>query len=53
MSAEGVPTDPGKVEAVQEWKCPVHLAELWSFLRFAGYYCRFVKGFASLAAQLH
>lgn len=45
VSAEGVATDPGKLEAVREWMRPVHLAELRSFLGFAGYYRRFVKGF--------
>lgn len=53
MSAEGVVTDPGKLEAIREWMRPVHLAELQSFLGFAGYYRCFVKGFASLAAPLH
>lgn len=53
VSAEGVATDPGKLEAVREWMRPMHLAELRSFLGFAGYYRRFVKGFASLAAPLH
>ena len=50
VSPEGVATDPDKVEAVQGWKRPVHLAELRSFLGFASYYCRFVAGFAKLAA---
>lgn len=53
MSAEGVVTDPGKLEAIREWMRPVHLAELQSFLGFAGYYRCFVMGFASLAAPLH
>lgn len=53
VSAQGVATDPDKVRVVGEWRRPTHLAELRSFLGFASYYRRFVKGFASLAAPLH
>ncbi|KAL7834629.1 hypothetical protein SRHO_G00288760 [Serrasalmus rhombeus] len=53
VSAEGVATDPDKIEVVREWKRPGHLAELRSFLGFASYYRRFVEGFAKLAAPLH
>ena len=53
VSAEGVATDPAKIEVVKGWKRPVHLAELRSFLGFASYYRRFVEGFAKLAAPLH
>lgn len=53
MSAEGVATDPEKVEVVQEWKRPSHLADLQSFLGFASFYRRFVKSFASVVAPLH
>lgn len=53
VSEQGVATDPDKVAAVREWKQPSHLADLRSFLGFASYYRRFVKGFAKLAAPLH
>uniref|UniRef100_A0A3B1J8K5 Gypsy retrotransposon integrase-like protein 1 n=1 Tax=Astyanax mexicanus TaxID=7994 RepID=A0A3B1J8K5_ASTMX len=53
VSAEGVTTDPAKIEVVKEWKSPSHLAELRSFLGFASYYRRFVEGFSKLAAPLH
>lgn len=53
VSAEGVSTDPAKIEVVREWKRPGHLAELRSFLGFASYYRRFVEGFSKLAAPLH
>ena len=53
VSTEGVSTDPAKIEVVKEWRRPGHLAELRSFLGFASYYRRFVKGFSKLAAPLH
>lgn len=53
VSAEGVSTDPMKIEVVKDWKRPGHLAELRSFLGFASYYRRFVQGFSKIAAPLH
>ena len=53
VSAEWVATDPLNIEAVRDWRRPVHLADLCSFLGFASYYWRFVEGFAKLAAPLH
>ena len=53
VSEQGVATDPEKLAAVREWRRPSHLAELRSFLGFASYYRRFVKGFAKVAAPLH
>lgn len=51
--AEGVATDPEKVSVVAQWRRPGSMTELRSFLGFASYYCRFVEGFASVAAPLH
>lgn len=52
ISANGVSTDPSKIEAVAKWQPPKTVSELQSFLGFASYYCRFVEGFAKLAAPL-
>lgn len=53
ISAQGVATDPGKIEAVAQWHCPETVSELRTFLGFVSYYSRFVEGFAKLAAPLH
>ncbi len=53
ISAEGVSTDPSKVEAVAQWRRPETVKDLRSFLGFASYYRRSVEGFAQLAAPLH
>ena len=38
--------DPKKIEVIIEWKPPRNVTEVRSFLGFAGYYRRFVKGFS-------
>ena len=53
ISAEGISCEKGKVEAVRDWSVPTTTAELRSFLGFAGYYRRFIKGFSRLAGPLH
>jgi len=47
--AEGVSVDPEKIEAIRGWPRPTNATEIKSFLGLAGYYRRFVKGFASMA----
>ena len=50
---EGVSCEAGKVEAVQNWLTPKTVTELRSFLGYASYYCRFIKGFTKIAGPLH
>jgi hypothetical protein len=45
ISAEGVSTDPAKVEAITQWPTPKNVTQLRSFLGLAGYYRRFIKSF--------
>ncbi|CAN6225874.1 unnamed protein product [Urochloa humidicola] len=52
ITAEGVATDPKKVQDVLNWKSPTSVKELRSFLGLAGYYRRFVKHFGEIAKPL-
>lgn len=53
ISRNGVQTDPEKISALKTWPVPQTLRELKSFLGFAGYYRRFVKGYSSIVKPLH
>ena len=44
--------DPQKVEAILNWKPPMSVTEIRSFLGLAGYYRKFVDGFSKIAAPL-
>nr|GEZ45191.1 hypothetical protein [Tanacetum cinerariifolium] len=50
--ADGITMDPSKVKAITKWSRPKTLTEIRSFLRLAGYYRRFMKGFSRLALPL-
>lgn len=52
VSAEGVAADPEKISAIKGWPQPTTVTEVRSFLGLAGYYRKFVNGFASLAKPL-
>jgi hypothetical protein len=52
ISKDGVAIDPSKIEAVMDWERPTNVPEIQSFLGLAGYYRRFVDGFAKLSGPL-
>eukprot|EP00117_Sycon_ciliatum_P033802 scpid24014/ scgid4942/ Retrovirus-related Pol polyprotein from transposon 17.6; Protease; Reverse transcriptase; Endonuclease len=52
VSADGISPDPDKVSAILAWKTPKSVTAVRSFLGFAGYYRRFIRGFAQRSAPL-
>ena len=53
ISAKGAATDEGKIEAIRDWPTPTTVMEVQSFLRFIGYYHRFIPKFMQVAQPLH
>lgn len=52
ISKEGIAVDPSKVEAVVSWEQPKTATEIRSFMGLAGYYRRFIEGFAKIVSPL-
>ena len=53
VSAEGIKTDPKKVETVRTWPRPINIGEVRSFVGLCSYYHKYVQDFAGLCAALH
>ena len=53
VTEDGILPDPEKTDAVDNWPTPTSETEMRQFLGFAGYYRRFVPGYAKIAAPLH
>ena len=52
VSAHGVETQPDKIETITKWKTPTNVKEVRAFLGICGFYQRFIKNYAKLAAPL-
>ena len=52
VSKKGIRVDPSKIKVILEWKPSRNVTKVRSFLGFAGYYKRFVKGFSMTAAPM-
>jgi hypothetical protein len=52
VSEDGTRPDPGKIEAVLHFPQPRTVTNIKSFLGLTGYYRKYVRGFARLAAPL-
>lgn len=52
VSGKGVAMEATKIEAVLKWPTPPNLKQLRGFLGLTGYYRRFIKSYAKIAAPL-
>lgn len=52
VSAQGVSTDPVKIQAVVQWPVPTNLKQLRGFLGLTGYYRRFIQHYGTISKPL-
>jgi hypothetical protein len=52
IDAQGVATDPVKIQAIAEWPTPSGIRDLRSFLGLAGYYRKFIRNFGVICQPL-
>jgi hypothetical protein len=53
VTTHGIEVDEAKIEAIKSWPIPATLTQLWSFLRLARFYRRFMRDFRTIGAPLN
>jgi hypothetical protein len=52
ISKDGISVDLSKVQEVMDWKPPISVHQIRSFLSLAGYYRRFIQNFSRIAKPM-
>jgi hypothetical protein len=52
VNKDGVKMDDNKVKSIMEWKSPRTVKDIQSFLGFANFYRRFIKGFSKIVSPI-
>jgi hypothetical protein len=52
INEKGVGTDPSNIAAITQWRVPLNVKELRSFLGLVGYYMMYVKNFVIFSKPL-
>jgi len=52
ISDRGISMTSTKVEEIRAWSTPEKVVDVQSFIGFANFYCRFIKGFSKIAKPL-
>lgn len=52
ISPQGLSMDPSKIQTINDWKPPLNVRGVQSFLGFANFYRRFIKKYSQIAAPL-
>jgi hypothetical protein len=52
IAGEGISMDPAKIEAIVSWESPSSVKGVQSFIGFANFYRKFIRGFSEIAKPI-